>query len=321
MSWLRLWLLALTLAAGAGQAAAAYPDKPIRLIAPFPPGGSVDLVGRLLAQKLTATLGQQVIVDNRPGAGGGIGAALAAKAPADGYTLLLGGVSTHGINPTLYPSLAYDPVKDFAPISSLVTMPNVVVVNPSMPVRTLAELVDYARANPDKLVFASSGNGTTLHLAGEMFMRAANIKLVHVPYKGGGPALVDLLGGQVQLMFDNIPMSLQMVRTGKLRALAVTGPSRSPAAPELPTVAESGYPGYVVISWQGLFAPAGTPAPVVARLNEAVRTVLRDKELQQQLARDGIDTAGSTPAELSAFVKSEIARWAKIVRESGAKID
>ncbi len=181
----RFWLLASALAIATGPAAADYPDKPVRLIAPFPPGGSVDLVGRLLAQKLTAHLGQQFIVENRPGAGGGIGAALAAKAAADGYTLLLGGVSTHGINPTLYPSLAYDPVKDFAPISSLVTMPNVIVVNPSVPVRTLAELVDYARANPGKLAFASSGNGTTLHLAGEMFMRAANIKLVHVPYKGG----------------------------------------------------------------------------------------------------------------------------------------
>jgi tripartite-type tricarboxylate transporter receptor subunit TctC len=279
------------------------------------------LVGRLLAKRLTASLGQQFVVDNRPGAGGGIGAALVAKAPADGYTLLLGGVSTHGINPTLYPNLAYDPIKDFAPISSLVTMPNVVVVNPAVPVRSLAELVDYARAHPGKLAFASSGNGTTLHLAGELFMRAATVKMVHVPYKGGGPALVDLLGGQVQVMFDNIPVSLQMVRAGKLRALAVTGPGRSAAAPELPTVAESGYPGYAVISWQGLFAPAGTPAPIVARLSEAVRAALRDKELRQQLARDGIDAAGSTPAELSAFVNAEIARWGKVVRESGAKLD
>jgi tripartite-type tricarboxylate transporter receptor subunit TctC len=315
------WPLLLALALSAAPVAAVYPDKPLRLVAPFPPGGSVDLVGRHLAQRLSENLKQRVVVDNRPGAGGGIGAALVAKATPDGYTLLLGGVSTHGINPTLYPDLPYDPVRDFAPICLLVTMPNVVVVNPALPLRSLSDLVAYARAHPGQVTYASSGNGTTLHLAGEMFMRAANIKMVHVPYRGGAPALADLLGGQVQVMFDNIPISLQMVRSGKLRALAVTGARRSPAVPDLPTVAESGYPGYAVISWQGLFAPAGTPAPIITKLNQEVRKVLLDQDLREQLSRDGIETAGNSPVELAAFVRAEIARWAKIVRDSGAKLD
>lgn len=315
------WLTAFALALSAASLWAAYPEKPVRLVVPFPAGGSVDLVGRLIAQRLSTDLKQPFIVENRPGAGGGIGADVVAKAAGDGYTLLLAGVSTHAINPALYRSLPYDPVKDFAPISLVVTLPNLLVVNPALPVHSVEELTTYARANPRKLSFASSGNGTTPHLSAELFVRAAGIEMVHVPYKGSAPALADLVGGQVQLMFDNIPTSLQLVRAGKLRALAVTGARRSRAAPDVPTVAESGYPGYVVISWQGLFAPARTPTDVIDTLSRATRKVLSEKALQDQLARDGVETAGNAPAQFAAFLLAEMARWAKVVRESGARIE
>jgi tripartite-type tricarboxylate transporter receptor subunit TctC len=301
--------------------ALAYPDKPVRLIVPFPAGGSADFLGRLVAQKLSESLAQQVIVDNRPGAGGNIGSEIVAKAAPDGYTLLLGSVSTHGINPSLYARMPYDAVKDFAPITQISEMPNILLVNPSLAVSSVKELVLLAKAKPGQLAFASGGNGTTQHLCGELFARLAGIDMIHVPYKGGAPAITDLLGGQVQVMFDNIVIPLPYVRAARLRALAVTSAKRSAAMPELPTMAESGYPGYNITSWMGLFAPAGTSKDVVNRLNHDVVTALKSAAVRLRLARDGVEAVGSSPSEFGAFVQSEQVRWAKIVKESGARID
>lgn len=326
LSWRRALLLSVAsvwcwLLAGPPALAAGYPDKPVRLVVPFPAGGSVDFLGRLMAQKLSESLAQQVIVDNRPGAGGTIGADIVAKAVPDGYTLLLGTVSTHGINPSLYARMPYDAIKDFAPITQISDMPNILLVNPSLGVNSVRELVLLAKAKPGQLAFASGGNGTTQHLSGELFARLAGIEMIHVPYKGGAPAITDLLGGQVQVMFDNIIIPLPHVRAGRLRALAVTSAQRSPVVPELPTMAESGYPGYNITSWTGLFAPAGTPKDVVNRLNHDAVNALKAAAVRRRLAQDGVEVVGSSPSEFGAFMRSEQVRWAKIVKESGARID
>ena len=298
-----------------------YPNKPIRLVVPFPAGGTTDVMGRLIGQQLSVRLGQQFVIDNRPGAGGSIGTDIVAKAPADGYTLLLGGVATHSINPSLYARLPYDAVKDFAAVSLLATLPNVLVVNPSLPVRSVQELVALAKAKPGALTFASGGNGTTHHLSGELFKRMAGVDMTHVPYKGNAPAIADVLGGQVSMMFDNIGNSLPHIKAGKLRALAVTGAVRAPVLPSLPTLSELGFTGFNITSWFGLFAPAGTPQPILERLNIEVNRALHDKQVRELLAGEGIEAQGNTPEQFRVFLQAEAVRWAKLVKESGAHID
>ena len=299
----------------------AYPTKPIRIVVPFPPGGTTDILARAAAQKMTEAWKEKAVVDNRPGAGGNIGAELVAKAPADGYTLLMGTVGTHAINASLYAKMPYDHVKDFAPVILVAAVPNVLVVHPSVPATTVAELIAYAKANPGKLNFASSGSGTSIHLAGELFKVMAGVQMTHVPYKGSAPAIADLLGGQVQLMFDNLPSALPQIRAGKLRALAVTSSQRAAALPDVPTIAESGLPGYEASSWFGLLAPAGTPADIVAKINGEVARWLASPEAKEKLLAQGANAAGGTPEDFARHIATETAKWQKVVRESGAKVD
>ncbi len=310
--------------AAAGSApgqAPAYPTKPIRIVVPFPPGGATDILARDVAQKLTDAWGQAVIVDNRPGAGGNIGSELVAKAAPDGYTLEMGTVGTHAINASLYAKMPYDHVKDFAPVILVASVPNVLEVNPALPVNSVAELIAYAKANPGKLNFASSGNGTSIHLSGELFKVMAGVQMTHVPYKGSAPALQDLIAGQVQLMFDNLPPSLPQIKAGKLRALAVTSAARAPALPDVPTVAEAGLPGFEASSWFGVLAPAGTPPAIVAKLNAEIGRWLATPEAKEKLAKQGADAAGGSPEDFVKHIAAETAKWAKVVKESGAKID
>lgn len=310
--------LALALPAGAQPA---YPLRPISLVVPFPAGGSTDLVARVVAEKMSQDLGQQIVVENRGGAGGNVGSAAAAKADPDGYTLLMGTVATHALNPALYKKMPYDPVADFAPISLLVVVPNVLVVNPDFPAKDVAELIALLKAEPGKYSYASSGNGTPLHLSGELFKSMAGVDMVHVPYKGAGPALVDVMGGHVPIMFDNLPSSTEHIKAGKLRGLAVTTAERAPSMPDLPTIAEAGLPGYETYTWNALFAPAGTPPEVVARVNEAAVKALADPDVQAKLMGFGAVVDGSTPDELAAHVQAELAKWAPVVQASGAQID
>ena len=314
-------LSGLALAAQA-QTAANYPNKPIRMIVPFSAAGTTDILARAIGQELTKAWGQPVVVENRPGAGGNTGADVVAKAPADGYTLLMGAVSPMAINVTLYyPKLPYDVVKDFAPVTLVATVPNLLVVHPSVPVTTVKELIALAKAKPGQLTFASSGNGTSIHLSGELFKSMAGVDMLHIPYKGSGPAITDLIGGQVNMMFDNMPSVLAQVKGGKLRAIAVTTRERSPALPEVPTIAESGLPGFDASSWFGIFAPAGTPKDIVAKLSTAVAKSLHTTEMKERLAGQGAVAVGNTPEQYGEFVKTEIAKWAKVVKASGAKID
>jgi len=299
----------------------AYPTKPVRLVVPFPAGGTTDILARAVAQKLSETWGQQVIVDNRPGAGGNIGSELVAKSPPDGYTLLMGTVGTHAINPSLYAKMPYDHVKDFVPVILVAGVPNVLVVNPSLPVNSVQELIAYAKANPNKLNFASSGNGTSIHLSGELFKTMTGVQMTHVPYKGSAPALTDLIGGQVQLMFDNLPSSLQFIKAGKLRALAVTSLARSSTLPELPTLAESGLPGFEASSWFGVLAPAGTPNDIVKKLNGEIAAWLASPDAKEKLAAQGAIAAGGTPDTFVTHIAAESAKWAKVVKASGAHVD
>ena len=298
-----------------------YPEKTIRLIVPYTPGGTADLLARTVGQKMAESFGQQVIIDNRPGAGGNLGADLAAKAAPDGYTLLMGTVATHAINPHLYPNLPYDAAKDFAPIILLATLPNLLVVNPSLAATNVKQLIALAKAKPGELAYASAGNGTSQHLSGELFKKMTGVDMIHIPYKGSAPAVTDLVGGQVQLMFDNIASSLPQVRAGKLRALAVTGPRRSPVLPDLPTVSEAGLPGFSITSWFALFAPAGTPAKILLRLNKEAAKAIALQELRQQWLGQGIEPTGGTAEQLAAFRRIEAAQWGKIVRESGARVE
>jgi len=303
-------------------AAQAYPAKPIRFVVPFPPGGPLDIMARGIGQKLTESWGQPVIVDNRPGAGGSLGAELVARAPGDGYTLLMGAVSTHAINPHLYARIGYDPFQDFAAVALVAEVPNVLVVNPAVPANSVQELVALAKAKPGYLNFGSGSTGSTGHLAGELFKSLAGVDMAHIPYKGGAPAMQDLLGGQVQLMFDNLANSLPQVKAGKLRALAVTTSTRSPAMPDLPTVNEAGVKGFDLSTWFGVFVPAGTPPEIVAKLNAGIVSALGSKELRERLAAMGTTPpANNTPAAFAAFVRAENAKYAKVVKESGAKVD
>ncbi len=298
-----------------------YPEKTIRLIVPYTPGGTADMLARTIGQKMAESLGQQIIIDNRPGAGGNIGADLVAKAAPDGYTILMGTVATHAINPNLYPKIPYDAAKDFAPIALVATLPNLLVVNPSLPARNVKELIALAKSKQGELAFASAGNGTSQHLSGELFKKMTGVDMIHIPYKGSAPAVTDLVGGQVQLMFDNIPSSLPQVRAGKLRALAVTGPRRSPVLPDLPTLSEAGLPGFSITSWFALFAPAGTPAKILIRLNKEAGKAIASKELRQQWMAQGIEPAGGTSEQLAAFRRIEAPKWEKIVRDSGARVE
>jgi tripartite-type tricarboxylate transporter receptor subunit TctC len=310
-----------TLAAVGFANAQAFPQKPVRLVVPFPPGGPIDTVSRAIAQKLTEAWGQTVVVDNRPGAGGNIGADLVAKAAPDGYTVVMGALSTHAVNPSLYPKMPYDAAKDFAPISLVAVTPNVLVVNPSLPVATAREFIAYARANPGKLAFGSGSNGSAGHLAGELFKVDAGVDMLHVPFKGAAPAMQALLAGDTQLMFDNLASATAQVKAGKLKALAVTTARRSKLAPDLPTLAEAGLPGFDISTWFGLLAPAGTPADVVARWNAEVTRILNSAEMRERMTALGAEPAPDTPAEFARFIAGETAKYARIVKLSGAKLD
>ena len=313
--------LAAGAALPAAVRAAAYPDRPVTLVVPFPAGGSTDLVARVVAERMTRALGQQVVVENKGGAGGNLGSAQVAKADPDGYTILMGTVATHALNPALYARMPYDAVKDFAPVSLLVTVPNVLVVNPELPAKNVQELIALLKSKPGAYSYASSGNGTPLHLSGELFKSMAGVDMVHVPYKGAGPALTDVLGNQVPIMFDNLPSSTGYIRDGRLRGLAVTTAERAASMPDLPTIAESGLPGYETYTWNALFAPAGTPPEVVARLNAAAVEAVGDPAVKEKLAGFGATVVGSTPDQLAAHVRAELAKWAPVVKASGARID
>jgi tripartite-type tricarboxylate transporter receptor subunit TctC len=298
-----------------------YPAKPIRMIVPFPAGGATDIVGRLVAQKLADSMGQQFIVDNRGGAGGTIGSDVAAKAPADGYNILVGTSSTHAIAPSLYAKLPYDPVRDFTPVTLLATATILLAVHPSIPARNVKELIALGKREPNALSYASSGNGGISHLIGEHFKSVGGIQMLHVPYKGDTPALVDLASGQVSLMFGTAVSFLPYVKTGRLNALAVTNPTRSPVVPDVPTVAESGLPGFEALQWFGVYAPASTPREIVTRLNSEIATILRMPEIRERFARLGADIAGGSAEDFAAFQRAEVAKWTKIVKASGAKIE
>ncbi len=304
----------------AAEAQAGYPTRPVTLVVPFPAGGSTDLVARLVAAGMARELGGQVVVENRGGTGGNLGSAAVARALPDGHTILMATVATHALNPALYKEMPYDAVGDFAPVSLLALVPNVLVVSPGFPARSVAELVDLLRAAPGRYSYASAGNGTPAHLSAELFKGMAGVEMVHVPYKGAGPALVDVMGSHVPIMFDNLPPSLEHVRAGRLRGLGVTTRERVPAAPELPTVAET-LPGYETYSWNALLAPAGTPGPVVDRLNAAALAALADPEVAARLEALGAAVVGSTPERLAAHIRAELAKWAPVVEASAARLD
>jgi tripartite-type tricarboxylate transporter receptor subunit TctC len=299
----------------------AYPDKPIRLVVPFPPGGPTDIVARPLAQFLGERLKQQIIVDNRGGAGGSIGAELVAKAPADGYTLLMATVGTHAINATLYKRLGYDPVKDFTPISLVAAAPVALVANPSVPVKSVADLIALSKATPGSINFGSAGNGTPGHLTGEMFRAATGADIRHVPYKGSAPALSDLLGGQTQIMFDPLQSVLSQVRAGRLKLLAVSSKTRSPAAPDAPTFAEAGLKDFEATAWWGIFAPANLPPAIATRLNTEINAVVRSEGFRALLVPLGVTVSGDTRDEFAQFQQRELLKWGKAVRDSGASVD
>ena len=315
---------ALLAAAGAALAqagaAASYPSKPIHIVVTFTTGGAPDILARLIGERLQADWGQPVIVDNRPGAGGNPGADSVAKAPPDGHTFVVGTVGTHSINGALYSKMPYDMVKDFAPITLIATTPNLLVVNNDVPAKNVQELIALGRKQ-GKMSFASAGSGTSIHVSGELFKSMTGIDMEHIPYKGRASAIPDVLGGRVTMMFDNMPSSLPLVREGKLRALGVTSLARSPAAPEIPTIAEQGLPGFEAVSWFALFAPAGTPRPVVDKLQQEVKKIITGPEVGKRLADLGLEAVGSTPDELAAYQRTEIAKWAKVVKDSGAKVD
>ena len=298
-----------------------FPSKPMTIVVPFSAGGTTDILARIVGQALSNELGQPVVVDNRAGAGGNIGAAVAAKAPADGHTLFMGTVGTHAINASLYKKLPFDPIKDFAPLSRVANVPNVLVSHPSQPYKTVSELIAYAKSHPGKVNYASSGSGSSIHLSGELFEAMTKTGMVHIPYKGSAPAVNDLLANQVDIMFDNLPSAIAHVRAGKLRAIAVTTAKRSEQLPQVPTIAESGVPGYEATSWFGLFAPAGTPVAVVTKLNAAIVKVLGQPEVKRKITEQGGDPSPEKPEQFAAFIQAESLKWGKVVRDSGASVD
>ncbi len=312
-------LLATALLAGISTAAAAYPDRPIRLLLPFPPGGPSDIVARLVSQKLNDSFGQQVVIDNRGGAAGAIACEIAKNAVPDGYTLMQATVGTMTINPYLYPKLAYDPVRDFAPVSLLTETPYLLVVNPRLPAKTVKELVAYAKSRPHQLNFASGGVGTGNHLSGELFRISAGIDIVHIPYKGSGLGQNDVLSGQVQLMFINLLPALPHVTAGRLRGLGVTSAKRSTAAPEIPTIAESGFPKYQSTSWHGVVVPVKTPPAIIKQLHTELAKVAQQSDMKQRLESQGTDVIGSTPEEFRALIKAESTKWSGVIQSAGIK--
>ena len=298
-----------------------YPNRPVKIVLGFPPGQATDTVARAIAQKLGETTGQVFIVENRPGAAGIIGTDLVAKSTADGYTLVMGSSGVMAVNPGLYSKLPYDPVKDFAPITVAVTVPLFLVANPDFPPNTVKELVAYAKANPGKVNYASGGSGVTNHLAMELFKSVAGIDMVHVPYKGGPPALTDLIAGQVNVMFETGPGALPHVKSGKLKAIAVGGSKRSAAMPNLSTVAESGYPGFEAVAWIGISAPTGTPKEIITKLNSEIVKIVHLPDIKERFLGLGAESVGNTPEEFAIYLKAEIAKWGKVVKDSGAKVD
>jgi len=313
--------LAVWLAITAADASAQYPSKPIKFIVPFPPGGPTDIVGRVVAQKLSGGLGQPIIVENRPGAGGTVGTEAVSRLPGDGYTLLLGTTGTLANAPSLYPNLGYDPLKSFAPISRLTNGVFLVVVQDSVPAKNLRELIQLARSVPGQLAFGDGGNGTPPHIAGEMFKIAAGVDLLHVPYKGMGAAVTDLVAGRIQLLFEQLPALHAHIRAGKIRALAVAGSKRLPQLPEVPTTGEAGLSGYEVSGWFGLLAPTRTPRDIVMRLNGEVQRALESKEVRETFWNQGTEPVGGTPEQFAAFIGEEGAKWGRAIRMSGAKVD
>jgi len=308
------------------RAQAAWPNKPVRIVVPFAPGGTTDILARALAPELSRAFGQQFIVDNKPGAGGNVGAEQVAKSAPDGYTLLMGTVGTHGINQSLYPKLPFDPIKDFAPITLVAGVPNVLVMNPAKAeaerINSVADLIRYAKAHPGKLNMASSGNGTSIHLSGELFKSMTGTFMLHFPYRGSGPALLDLIGGTMDLMFDNLPSAMPQIKAGKLKALAVTSAQRSAALPDLPTIAEAGpVKGFDASSWFGLLAPAGTPADIVNRVQQESAKALGTPALKERLLSQGAIPSGMAPGEFAAYIAAETKKWAQVVKVSGAKVD
>ena len=310
-------LLALPLAAGAQT----YPAKPIRLICPFPPSGAVDIASRATAHEMTRILGQTVSVDNKPGAGGNLAGAEAARSAPDGYTLFMTTSGIQSINPALYAKMPFDPNKELAPVAPLVSLNNVLVLHPSVPANTLKEVIALAKKQPGKLTYASSGNGTSIHMSAAMFTQMTGTDILHIPYKGSGPAVTDLLGGQVNMMFDNIPSSLPHIKAGKLRAIATTGAKRDPALPDLPTVAEAGVPGYESGVWFGLTVPAGTPKEVIAKLNAAAVQATKSPEFAKRMTDLGYNIIPGTPEEMAAMNRRDLAVWAPIIKASGARVD
>ena len=318
---MRLLLAALACACAATVQAQAWPSKPIKYIVNFAPGGTTDILARMLAPKLSEALGQAVVVENKPGQAGSIGAAEVARSPADGYTIGAGTISSHAINVSLYSKLPYDPMKDFAPITMLATLPNMLVVHPSLNVSSVAELVALLKASPNKYSFGSAGNGTSQHISGEMFKIATGTQMQHIPYKGSGPMIPDLLAGTIQLSFENITTAYPPVKAGKLKALAVTSAKRSFMATEVPTMQEAGLAGYDISSWQAMYAPAGTPGEIVARLQSEVAKILHAADNAKRLRDLGLEPGGIAPEELAAQMRAEIPRLGKVVRESGARVD
>ena len=307
--------------AALGVQAQPYPSKPIRYIVPFAPGGTTDILGRMVAAGLSSSLGQPVVVENKPGQAGSIGSTELARAAPDGYTIDDSTISSHAINVTLYPSLPYDPVKDFAPITMLATLPNMLIVHPSLNVSSVRELIALLKSNPNKYSFGSAGNGTSQHISGELFKIMTGTQMQHIPYKGSGPMIPDLLAGTIQLSFENITTAYPQVKGGRLKALAVTSSKRSFVAPDVPTMAEAGLAGYDISSWQAMYAPAATPREIVARLHAETAKILRTPENQKKLSELGLDAGGMSPEELLALMRSDIPRLGKVVRESGAKVD
>jgi tripartite-type tricarboxylate transporter receptor subunit TctC len=304
-----------------GVWAADYPDRPLHLIVPFPPGGGADNLARTIMPRVAQALGQPIVIENKPGAGGNVGAELVAHATPDGYTLLYGTNGTHSINASLYRTMRFDPVKDFAPVSRMTSIAAMLIVNPKFPSQSVAQLIEYAKANPGKVNFASAGNGTTSHLAGELFKTMAGIDIVHIPYRGGALAITDLIGGQVQMMIEVMPNAYPLAREGRVRGVAVSTSHRVPTAPELPTIDESGLPGFEVSAWDGVLAPAGTPAPIIAKLNAAIRQALEDPEVVEALKARGAQPVPSSPEEFARHITVNTEKWSKVVKASGAKID
>jgi tripartite-type tricarboxylate transporter receptor subunit TctC len=322
----RVVLAALASAALPAAAQGAWPNKPVRIVVPFAAGGTTDILARALAPELSKAFGQQFIVDNRAGAGGNVGAEIVSKSAPDGYTLLMGTVGTHGINRALYEKMPYDPIKDFAPITLVAGVPNVMVMQTekarSLGINTVADFIKYAKAHPGKVNMASSGNGTSIHLAGELFKSMTGTYMVHFPYRGSGPALLDMVGGTMDVMFDNLPSSLPQVRAGKLKALAVTSRQRSSAVPDIPTIEEAaGLKGFDATSWFGLLAPAGTPADIVNRIQQETAKALNSPAIKEKLVAQGAIPSGNTPAEFARHIDAEHKKWAQVVKVSGAKVD